>query len=39
MDPRKRQRISAIIIAIVIVAMVVTSVVPMLIGKAADLDG
>ncbi len=32
MDPRKRQRISAIIIAIVIVAMVVTSVVPMLIG-------
>ena len=32
MDKRKRQRISAIIIAIVIVAMVVTSVVPMLIG-------
>lgn len=32
MDPRKRQRISAIIITIVIVAMVVTSVVPMLIG-------
>ena len=32
MDPRKRQRISAIIIAIVIVAMVVTSVMPMLIG-------
>ena len=32
MDTRKRQRISAIIIAIVIVAMVVTSVVPMLIG-------
>lgn len=32
MDPRKRQRISAILIAIVIVAMVVTSVVPMLIG-------
>lgn len=31
MDPKKRQRISAIIIAIVIVAMVVTSIVPMMI--------
>lgn len=31
MDPRKRQRISAIIIAIVIIAMVVTSVIPMMI--------
>ncbi len=31
MDPRKRQRISAVIIAIVIIALVVTSVIPMMI--------
>lgn len=28
MNPRKRQRISAIVIVVVIVAMVITSVVP-----------
>lgn len=31
MDPKKRQRISAIIIVIVIAALVVTSIVPMMI--------